>query len=371
MKRRFTKLLIFLICLAMVPCITANALEKESLEQFAGTDRLWNSLPDQMDENALQELLEEKNSSSFAEKFWESILSLGSIGLGSGIKLLARLCTLLLFAALFRALKDSFASSFVESAFDFLIPLCLALIVYSSLQECLALSKQTLESIHAFFLASIPVTTVLLTLSGSPGAAGTLASSIHFVITTVSTLIASFLTPLLNALFAFSFLDGILDGGVRGFLSFLKKTVKVLCVLFFTVTATTLSLQNALATAADSVAMRSVRFAAGTFIPVVGSLVGESSKTLAASFSAVKTECGVLCLLVLLYVLLRPILFIAVQKVFLGFASAFAEVLNETGIYGYLKSLSGVLDLFMALLISEGCYLVFYVTLFIKAKGGA
>ena len=214
------------------------------------------------------------------------------------------------------------------------------------------------------------VATVLLTLSGSPTAAGTLAASLNFVLSTVSTLISVFLSPLFNALFAFSAVDGILDVGLSGLLAFFKKILKTSCILFFTIVTATLSLQNALAAAADSVAMRSVRFAAGTFIPVVGSLVGESTKTLAASFSAVKTECGVLCILILLYVLLRPILCIAVQKLFLGFGSTFAEILGEKNLQTYLKSLSGLFDLLLALLISEGCYLIFYVTLFLNARGG-
>lgn len=371
MKKKIFIIIIFLLCLLLFPTLGVSAREKESLENFSGKSELWNSLPDEVDQSLLQELLDESSTNSFSEKLWNSILSFLSVGIQEGLSMLAKLCALLLFAALFQALKDSFGFTLGESALGFLLPLCTSFIVFSSLQSCLTLASRTIQAVHSFFLASLPVTTILLTLSGSPSAAGTMASSLSFAITSVSTLISVYLSPLLNTLFAFSALDGILDSGLSGFLAFLRKTVKVLCVLFFIVISATLALQNALATAADSVAMRSVRFAAGTFIPIVGSLVGESSKTLAASFSAVKAECGVLCLLVLLYVSLRPILYIAVQKLFIGLANAFAQLLGEKTMQGFLNSLSGLLDLLQALIISQGCYLVFYVTLFITNRGGA
>jgi stage III sporulation protein AE len=163
--------------------------------------------------------------------------------------------------------------------------------------------------------------------------------------------------------------DGTSDLGLGGLIAFIKKTVKVLCVLFFTLVSATLSLQSILATSADSLAMRSVRFAAGNFIPVVGSLVGENAKTLSASFQAIKSECGVLCLIVLFYIILRPILTLAVQKILLSFAGTVGEILGETKYKSLLSSLSSLFDLLMALMISEGCYLVFYITIFINHRG--
>ena len=364
------KIAVILLCFFLIPSISVAAEEKESLEQFAGTDELWQHIPEEVDKDTLSGLLESEDTASFSKRLWESFQSIFYVGLKSGITFFAKLCGLLLFAALFRTLKESFGLGIWEGAFDFLLPLSMALLVFTSLQQPINLATTALQSIHGFFLASLPITTLLLTLSGSPSSAGTLAASMNFVLATVSALSSSFLTPLFNTLFTFSAVDGILDGGLGSLLAFFKKLLKTACILFFTIVSAILSLQNALASAADSVAMRSVRFAAGTFIPVVGSLVGESTKTLAAAFEAVKTECGVLCIFVLLYVLLRPILCIAIQKLLIGFACSFAEILGEKSMGTYLKSLTGLFDLLLALLISEGCYLIFYVTLFINARGG-
>lgn len=370
MKKRIANVLILLLCLLLIPKTAVFAQEKNSLEQFAGTDELWDQIPEDVDEEKVRSLFEEKKSGGFLKTVLEEILSIFSLGISDGIKFFAKLCGLLLFAALFRTIKDSFGLKGLESAFDFLFFLCLSLTCYYSLQDCIRLGVASIRSIQTFFLTSLPVTSVLLTLSGSPTVATTLASSLSFTLATASTLVSNLLTPIFNTLFAFSVCDGVLDGILNSFLAFTEKTLKTLCILFFTIVSASLALQNALAGAADSVAMRSVRFAAGNFIPIIGSLVGESSKVLAASFSSVKAECGTLCIIVLAYLLLRPILCIAIQKLFLGFATSFAEIVGEKNTQGFFKSISRLLDLLMALLISEGCYMIFYITLFLTNRGG-
>lgn len=370
MKKRIVQIILFCICLLLIPKTAVFAHEKESLESFVGTEELWNQLPEELQEEEVRALFDESRKDSFLQTVMKSILSLFSLGIRNGTQFFAKLCGLLILAALFRAVKDSFGLKGLESAFDFLFFLGLALTCYYALKDCVTLTTASIQGIQAFFLTALPITTVLLTLSGSPGTAATTASSLSFTLAAASTFVSSLLAPLFNTLFAFSVCDGILDGGLNSFLAFIKKTLKTLCILFFTLVSASLALQNALATAADSVAMRSVRFAAGNFIPVIGSLVGESSKILAASFASVKAECGVLCILVLAYVLLRPILCIAVQKLFLNFAGSFAEIVGEKSILGFFKALSGLLDLLMALMISQGCYLIFYITLFLTNQGG-
>ena len=117
--------------------------------------------------------------------------------------------------------------------------------------------------------------------------------------------------------------------------------------------------------------MRSVRCAAGNFIPIVGSLVGEASKTLAASLKLIRTQCGLICLTVLLGILLPPILGIFLKKGILSLGTGFADLLHLESTKGFLQALNGLLDLMNALLICEGIYLIFHISLFLNAKGGA
>ena len=225
------------------------------------------------------------------------------------------------------------------------------------------------EGIASFMIAVLPVNAMLLTLSGSVKTAVAQNTNISLVLSIFSTLIHSVLMPLCKALFCFSFLSGQEKSPLKGMIVFGKKTVKTICIFCFSTLLGILGLTHALASSADSVAMRSVRFAAGTFIPIIGSAVGEGSKTLGASLRLVKTQCGVLCIAVLAILILKPLLLLYIQKLFLSFAASVGEILGESRCSGFFRSIGQVLDLIAALLISQGCYLIFYITLFINSGG--
>ena len=57
-----------LLCLLILPQTIVLAKEKESLEEFAGTDTLWQNIPDEIDADSLRELLEANDASSLSEK---------------------------------------------------------------------------------------------------------------------------------------------------------------------------------------------------------------------------------------------------------------------------------------------------------------
>lgn len=362
------RLLVFVVALGIALVLLSTGVcaeETESLEEFSRLESLLSAVPDEGVMEAMEEA-EAGDLTSFALRFVGNVFS---IGLKDGVDFFLKICALLLFSALFGSVKDSFGSKGLEGAFDLLFSLSLAWICFSSLQEAVDLATTALNTTRDFFLSSLPVTTILMTLSGAGGSASTLYANLSFMLGTVTTFLSTVLSPLVNTLFSFSMLDGVMGSGLSSLFAFLQKTAKTLCVLLFTLVGATLSLQNALAGAADSVAMRSVRFAAGNFIPVVGPLVGESARTLAASFSMVKTQCGTICLLVLGFVILKPILTLAVRKLFLVLGGAVAEVLGEGSAKAQLSAMARLLDLMQALLVSQGVYLVFYVTLFLKSKG--
>ena len=130
-----------------------------------------------------------------------------------------------------------------------------------------------------------------------------------------------------------------------------------------------LVLNNALASAADSVAMRSVRFAAGSFIPVVGNLVGEGARSIAAGLNLIRKECGVACILIIVYLMARPLIVLAFQKLVLSAASSVGDILGDKECAGFLRGVLSVWDLFIAVLAFQVCYFMFSIALFLEGGG--
>ncbi len=345
------------------------AQETDALREFSKEDEIWEMIPENIDKEKLEITVKEENGNGILSFLFSEILDYFSLSLKNGVVFFGSVCALILIAAFFRSIKESFHSAELEKVFDWILFLGLALILYAFFSKIIDSVLASLGAIRNFFLSSLPITCFLLALSGSVTQSSILAANLSQTLALATTLTSNFLAPTLKLLFAFLVSQGFTDTGLGTLFDFLKRSVKTLCVLFFTLVGASLSLQNALATSADSLAQRSVRFAAGNFIPVVGGMVGQSIGTLSASFSVVKTECGVLCILLLLILILRPILTVCVHKIFLSLAAAVADLTGEKKGKTLLHSFRSLLDLLMALMISEGCYLIFYITLFLTNKG--
>ncbi len=346
----------------------ARAAAQEELERFSDFDSLWEAMPEEIKKEEVSLMLDPaaqgESREMLLKKIWNGIL----LGLEDNLKLFLSLCVLILAGALLEGLNKT-GSDPKGDAFQFLFLFAAAIPVFLALSESLSVADSALRTVSHFMLASLPVSTMLLALGGSVNAAAVQNSCVTFFLSALSTVTTTHLFPLIRTLFCFSLLEGMGDGALSGLVSFLKKTVKTLCVFFFSVATALISLRHLLATASDSVSMRSLRFAAGTFVPVVGSMVGEQSRTLSASLQLVKGQCGTLCLTVLVFLLLRPILFLWIRKFFLSLASALAQMLEIKSLMRFLKSVTHLMDLILSLLITQGCYLIFAIALFLQTKG--
>lgn len=341
----------------------------DNVREFSQFNELFDALPQGLDRNEVQELIRENDVGKSFLAVAEFLLSAFSLGIRQGVSFFGNLCAVILLGAILESVRKSFSAPGVQSAFDFLFLLVLAVFSYQGLEDAFVVTQKAIQGLNQFTVAAIPVSALILTMSGSLQAAAIQKANLSLTVSLVSSLVSRFLLPLLRGLFALNLAGAFSRVGIQGLFGFLKKTVKTLCLLFFTLLSALLGLQNALAVAGDSLLMRSVRFAAGNFIPVVGSLVGEASKTLAASLKLVRTECGLVCLIAVLFVILRPILIILVKKFFLSLAGSVAEMVGEKKSKDFLQNVAGLMDLILALLISQGVYFVFFITLFLAGQG--
>lgn len=332
-----------------------------------------NALWDYAPEGIGQEDVEGLTHGGGYAAFWNSVLGFLSralsLGLADGAKLLAKLCGILLSGAIFRSMEDPARNGSLQAAFKFLLLMVLTLTVQNALEDTLILVNDTMNGVCSFLMASLPVSGLLLAMNGEVERATLQGVSLQHVIAVFSAINTQFLAPVLRFLLALTLAGSVAGDGVGGLTAFIARFLKRSILFLFTLLSAILALQNALAAAADSVAMRGVRFAAGSFIPVVGNLVGEASRTLAAGIDLVKKECGVACILILAYLLARPMILLAVQKLILSASGAVGGILGDKACVGFLRGIVSVWDLMLAMLAFQACYFMFSIVLFLGGGG--
>ena len=110
--------------------------------------------------------------------------------------------------------------------------------------------------------------------------------------------------------------------------------------------------QSILASKADGVAMRGVKFVAGSFIPIVGGTVSGTLGTLAASVELIRGSVGILGIIIIILLLIPIIVeLVALRGIFalVSFVSGMMgcsgekSLLDEIGsLYGYLEGIAAL-----------------------------
>lgn len=245
--------------------------------------------------------------SSFSYLF-QTLLELIGAELGSCLKVLATVCGLLLVAAVCNALKTAFASEGVGRAFGF----CTTLIITLSLvgQSGFSFSEVAVyfKNLNAMTATVLPLNGVLYTMGGNTTAAVASSAGLSVYMTVMEEVIGKSILPFCGICVAFA-LMGALDSSLRtgGILSTVKKNYTTALAFLMMLLLAMLASQSTLGARADSLAMRSVKFAAGNWIPVVGGSVAELLRTISAGIGYLRTTvglCGVLLILLLLFPML-------------------------------------------------------------------
>lgn len=278
-----------------------------------------------------------------------------------GVNNASVLIALLLLSGLF----TSFAKSTVATdACNFAIGVTFCIFVFQNGIVDIFAANSMITQLSETCNALIPVEAALL-VSGQKTASAVLSGySSKVVITLCQYLFKNVTLPLLSLSLAVVPLSQISDeSGKIG--AFFGK-----CSTFATVSAVSvcgffLSLRSTLSSAADSVALRSVKFAVGSFVPMVGGALSDAVGYVAGGFSYIKSTCGIMAVCAVLCVTLPYILKSAFSYAVLAVANTVSDIVSpaQSRITSSLLSVSAGI---LACEISSAVLFILRLVLFIR-----
>lgn len=205
------------------------------------------------------------------------------------------------------------------------------------------------EDLGRFATLLSPSFMTVLAAGGGSGTAAAAGVAFSSFISVLEVLCTGLLLPLLRVLLALILVSAIgnttatseLVGSLRGFYLFV---LSLTAALF----AASLAFETGLATVTDSVAGRTVKFAVGNAIPVVGGTVAAALGSLTASLSLVKTAFGASAVAVLCALVLPLLAELFLLRLMLSLCHSLASVMGAVGMQSLLQQLRGLYDLMLA-----------------------
>ena len=249
---------------------------------------------------------------------------------------------------------------------NFVTAICLCMICTVPLCKTVEASAEAVKSCGVFMLAFVPVYAAVIAASGYTAAAGGFSSLTFGAAEMTVQLADRLLIPLCKVLLCCSSVGGVGEVNLNGFVSAAKRTLNWLLGAVMTVFIGVLGLQTSISGASDSVGLRTAKFVAGSFVPVIGSAVSESLATVQGCLSLLKTGIGTYAVAALAVIVLPPLIELILWRIALELTAGCCDVFDLGREAGMMRSVSAALAIVTAVLLC--CAIMFIVSVAIVSQ---
>ncbi len=255
----------------------------------------------------------------------------------------------------------------ISPLINYISVLCLALTVYQMLAGVWEVLQETLRTLTVFVDSMIPVMGVLYAAGGNTATAAISGSGTALMISLLENICTLGLYPVLQICYGFTMLSGLCpDMHLSGLATMIRRVFSGILTAVMTVFSTVLSFQTVLSSSADTAGMRTVKYAAGNLIPIIGGAVSDAMQTLASGIGYIRTTVGVLALIVIALMLVPPLLTLFWYKIIFYFASVLCEVTGGEKSGAFIKQSGELLNFGIALLCGAGVMFLLVFVLFVR-----
>lgn len=366
------KRIILVVFLLFALSVSVSAEQDIYAEQYekSGAAELENNLPDEVRDYLISEDISPAGSDwvnkitagNIFTLLWDSMKSGGKTPFSTALAAVG----LSLAVSAFRLFSEKRGLS---GSLDFISVSAAAGLVLLPLFAIITSSARTLKAAAQFMLSFIPVYCGVLVASGRPVTGGASGGVLLVASETVVWLAASVIIPLMGAYLAITLCSSLSPAvNLSGLCDAIKKTATWGTGLIMTVYIGVLGMQTTVNTSADNLAVKTGKFLIGSFVPVVGSAVGEALTAVQSSVSLLRSSVGIYGALAVALIVLPAIAGLIVWRVCLMLSAAAATVLDCPKIAALLRGCDSAVAFTLAMTVI--CSVALIISLAVLAAGG-
>lgn len=352
----------FIFCLLPCFCIKTLAYEDsqtESIAEQAGANNLEN---DYLTED---ELSGDKSVNVFEKTLSIIKDSLRDNGL-SVVRSFGGVLAVVLLSCVMGAMKFG-QNETLDKVCGYISVLVLAGVTYNIFYKLFVYITAVMESLTVAVGSLMPIMASLYVFGGNSAAGAASSTGLLLLLSVISMICTKVILPLLRISFALC-LAGAIPGSINlgSVTNLVKNTSTTLMAFVFTLLGFALYLQTAVASASDSFVTRSVKFASGVIVPVIGNMLGDASRTVMASVSVIKGSVGAVGVVIILSIVIPPIIVVLLNKLMLLICGIVSKSLGCEIESRFIYDLLGTLNVLLALVAGAGAVCIIALAVFVK-----
>ena len=269
---------------------------------------------------------------------------------GGAVIELGGLAALVIISSLMHNMTKSSNIGGLDSGFSAVSGLCVCISVFGGIVTLFEMTEGYLKALSNFASAITPAITALYIAGGNITSGAVSRTGLLLSITVLENINARILYPILQISLALALARAVSPKLRFGTLSgFIKGVLGTGIGITVAAISAIVAFQNTLAGAADSLTARAVKFAAASFIPIVGGAVSEAVRTVSGSISYLRTTVGGIGIAVIVIIALPPFVSLMVTRINLALAASLADLLGCERECAVIKEAGGLVNYLIAL----------------------
>ncbi len=356
----FISVTLFIIT-ALTLGVCAQSLELAQLERCIPEQALDN-LPEHIFDNN-----EINAASAFSFSYFAGQVKKAFSGaLGDNLVSLATIFGLVIISSLFHLLAQS-AKGGLEPTFSSVSALCVCVYVFTTVSALFKTVSVYLTTLASFATAVTPMISIAYAAGGNVSTAALSTTGLLVCITVVENISAYVLYPLLSVSAAITAACSLAPKLRLGSLSsFLRGFLMLLISLTVAAISAIMTFQQTLSTAADTLGARAVRFAASSFIPIVGSAVSEAVRTVSGSISYIRSSIGGIGIVVIALITLPVFASLMLARINLSVSASLSDMLSCEREAKVLKEAGSLVNFLIAIVSLMAVMFIYSLTLLVR-----
>lgn len=240
-------------------------------------------------------------------------------------------------------------------------------LVIKGMNECMALAEGVISEQVLFMKAAVPVYTALIMSTGSIAAATSMESVFLYFIQLLSSLLEKFVLPLVFWIAILNMVNCITEKfSIKKLIEFVKQIIKWGLGLLMTIFIGILGMSGFTASTTDGLGIKTLKFAVGNFVPIVGGLLSDSVSTVLASAVVLKNAMGIVGVIAVILMCAMPLIKMLSLILIYKLASGIIEPMCDKRITSIMSEAGSTITFIFLILLTVTIMFVLGITIVIS-----
>ncbi len=363
--------ILFVIVIISISLSTINVFASEENTAPNEYQEFLDSLPDDI-ANILPEELFTDDMNGIAQgttklTSWNYIFDVVFDALGLNVKAIlktiATILGLLVLCSLLNMIKNSISNVSSEQIINLMCGIMTVVTVLQISRDPLQRAMQLIEEIKIFTNTISPLICAMYAMGGNVSSALVHNYGLIVFLSILENICIISLEAILGVCLGLSLASSFIgETNILPLSNAIKKGFTFFLGVIMLIFTTVISTQTLLASKADSLSAKTAKMLATQMIPLVGGTVGETLRTAGASIEYLRSNVGVVLIVVLLLMVLPTFISIALYRLGFVISNAFAGLLGcekegkilleISSVYGYVLAIISISSIILLLLIT-------------------